>query len=102
MTRIEEKLTLVKVNYSMKGFNLLKPTEFEHLSETAHDHFNFIESFRRLHKLKDSVFVWTLENRIKKIEILAFGPFQIYLLDNIFIPHKNSEIQKHKNRTKKQ
>ena len=64
MRRTDNKLTLVRINFSMKACNSLKSTDFESLSETAEDFFHFIEGFGKLHHLKDFVCVWMLEDPI--------------------------------------
>lgn len=55
MTKTDNKLTLVKINFSLKAFATLKSGEFESLSKTAQVFFHFIESFGKLHQLKDFV-----------------------------------------------
>lgn len=71
--------------------------KFENLSQTAQDLFHFKESFGRLHKLKNSVCVLMFEDPIQKTETSTGGPFQVYLLDNIFITGKTVRYENTKN-----
>ena len=50
MTRTNNKLTLVKINFSMKAFAARKLTEYKSLSETAQYFFHFVEYFSKLHQ----------------------------------------------------
>ena len=49
MTRADNKLTLVKINFSLKAFTSLKTNEYDNLNTTAQDLFHFVESFGKLH-----------------------------------------------------
>ena len=64
MKRTDNKLTLINIKFSMKAFAFLKSPEFEGFSKTAEDFFHFIESFGKLHQLKDFVRVWSFEEPI--------------------------------------
>ena len=90
MTKTDNKLTLININFSTKVFASLKSAEFEGLSEASQEFFHFIEIFGELHQLKDYVCGWTLEDPIEKLETLTCGSFQLYFFDNIFEPDENS------------
>ena len=88
--KTDNKLTLVKINFSLKAFPILKSGEFESLSKTAQVFFHFIESFGKLHQLKDFVCVWMLEDPTQKFKTSTCEPFQLYFFDNLFNPeYKN-------------
>ena len=99
MAKSDNKLTLIRINFSMKAFNSLKSTEFESLNERDQDFFHFEQSFGKLHQLKDFIIVWMLGNPIENLE--ASRLLQLYFFDNIFNHDKNSKIQKHSKLTKK-
>lgn len=90
MTKTDNKLTLVKINFSLKTFATLKSGEFESMSKTAQVFNHFIESFGKLHQLKDFVCVWMLEDPTQKLETSTCEPFQLYFFGNLFNPDKNS------------
>ena len=41
MKRTDDKLTLIKINFSIKAFSLLKSNKFESLNETRQKKFSF-------------------------------------------------------------
>ena len=99
MTKSDNKLTLIRINFSMKAFNSVKSTEFESLNKRDQDFFHFEQSFGKLHQLKDFIIVSMLGNPIKNLE--ASRLLQLYFFDNIFNHDKNNKIQKHSKLTKK-
>ena len=99
MTKSDNKLTLIRINFSMKAFNSLKSTEFESLNKRDQDFFHFEQSFGKLHQLKHFIIVSMLGNPIKNLE--ASRLLQLYFFDNIFNHDKNNKIQKHSKLTKK-
>ena len=66
MTRTDNKLTLVKIHFSLKNYNHLFKKSIGKLSTTAHNLFHFIESFGKLHNITDLVSVWMLQDPIQK------------------------------------
>ena len=85
MTRTDNKLTLVKTNFSMKNYNALLKLNVTKLSATARDLFYFIESFGRLHNINDTVSTWMLEGSVQKINTYTCGPFQLFFFENLSI-----------------
>ena len=96
MERVDIKLTLVKLKFSIKAFNRLTNEEIKRLSETAQDLFHFIKSFGKLNNLQNYVELWLLKDAIQKTETSTCSPFQIYFYDNAFLPGKKSKIRSHK------
>ena len=80
MKRVDNKVTLVKLKFSIKAFNKPGNEEIKRLSETAQDFFHFIESFGKFNNRQNYVELWLLEDPIQKIETSTCCPFQIYLL----------------------
>ena len=66
MERVDNKLTLVKLKFSIKAFNRLTNEEIKRLSETAQDFFHFIKSFGKLNNLQNYVELWLLKDAIQK------------------------------------
>lgn len=66
------------------------------LSTTSQDLFHFIESFGKLHNIKDYVSVWMSEDLIQKLETFTCGPFQLFFFEDLFGASENSWIFKHK------
>lgn len=66
MERVDKKLTLVKLKFSIKAFNRLTNEEIKRLSETAQDFFHFIKSFGKLNNLQNYVELWLLKDAIQK------------------------------------
>ena len=64
MTGRDDKLTLLKVDFSMKPYNHLQKKNFERLSKTAQDFFYFVESFGKLRNVDNKVSIWMLEDSI--------------------------------------
>ena len=52
----------------MKAFAALKSSDYESLSETVQDFFHFVESSRKLHRLKDLACVGMLKDPIQKLQ----------------------------------
>ena len=93
----DNKLTLVKLEFSIKAFNKFSNEEIKRLRETA-----FIKSFGKLNNLQNCVELWLLEDPIQKTETSTYRPFQIYFYDNVFLLDEKSKIHSHKKLTKKQ
>ena len=66
MERVDNKLTLVKLKFSIKAFNRLTNEEIKRLSETVQDFFHFIKSFGKLNNLQNYVELWLLKDAIQK------------------------------------
>lgn len=55
MTRLDDKLTGVKIDSSMNVYKKIQKKNFEQLSTIAQDFVHFIESFGELHSLCNKV-----------------------------------------------
>ena len=94
--RKDNKLTLIKLRFSVKNFCELKDNEKLSLSETAQDLSHFIENFGR-YENQVNVNMWMLEGPTQKIETDTCGLFQIYFYDNLFFPTKIASYTHTKN-----
>ena len=79
----------------------LTKQEIELLSETARNFFYVIQAFRTKLKLRGSVNIWMVEDRLQDLESAICGIFQIYFYQNLFNPDQNSKIQRETKLNKK-
>ena len=95
----DNKLTLLKLKFSMNSYENLTENETKKLSETAQDLFHLIHSFRKNENITNFVNVWMLEDPIQKPTTVTCGPFQLYFYKNLFFPYENSELYSYKKLT---
>ena len=93
MTRTDSKMILVNIKFNLKACKNLSKKELDNLSDAARNFFNFIQSFGNKIKLRDFVNIWMMEDRIKDLDSITCGTFQIYFYDNLFNPDKKNKIQ---------
>ena len=100
LTRTDNKITLVNINFSFSACKNLTKNELDNLSDTAHNFLKFVQSFGNKLKLPDFLNLWVVEDRIQDLDSVTSGIFRIYFCNNLFNPDKNSKIQ-NKQKTKK-
>ena len=88
--RKDEKITIVSLKFSMKEYEKIKTGH--RLRETTQDLLHLIYEYGRLHNIKDSVTVHSVDDQLQKIETDTCGIFQLYFYYNLFIPYENSSI----------
>ena len=81
----------------MSACEKLNNKEIENLNNTAKNVFYFVQSFGNFLKVKDSLNIWMVEDRIQDIETVPCGIFQLYFYENLFNPNADSKIQTTKN-----
>ena len=86
----DEKITIVSLKFSMKEYEKIKTGH--RLRETTQDLLHLIYEYGRLHNIKDSVTVHSVDDQLQKIETDTCGIFQLYFYYNLFIPYENSSI----------
>ena len=101
MDRKDNKLTLVKIRFSVKAYKNLSNGEVEKLNDTARDFFYFIKSFADFLKVSDFLNIWMLEDPVQNTETVTCGIFQLYFYENLLNPKADSKIQNDKKLTKK-
>ena len=94
--RKDNKLTIVKLKFSMGGYDRLTEKEIHELSETAQDFFHLIHNFGRNEKITNFVNVWMLEDAIQLSHTITCGPYQIYFYKNLFFSDKDSKLHNYK------
>ena len=65
MTRSDNKITLCKIKFNLNACKKLSKTELDSLSDTAANFFHFIQAFGNKLKLRNSVNIWTVEDRVQ-------------------------------------
>ena len=101
MTRIDKKLTLVNMKFSMDAYKNLNKNGLDSLSDIAHNFFHFVQSSGNKLKIRGFVNVWLLEDQIQNLGTVTYGVFQIYINDNLFNPDVNSKRRKQQNTKQK-
>ena len=82
--RKDNKLTLVKLKYSMNDCDKLTEREINELLETAPNFCHLIQSFAQNENITNFANVWMLEDPIRLLHTITCGPFQIYFYENLF------------------
>ena len=100
MTRTDNKITLVNIEFNLNACKDLTKKEFDALGNTATNFFHFVQAFGNKLKLHDFVNIWIVEERVQDLNSVICGIFQIYFCDSLFNPNENSKIQ-NKKRLKK-
>ena len=70
-TKKDNKLTLVKITFSLKAYKNLSDREIEKLNDTATDFFYFIKRFADFLKVINFLNIWMLEDSIQKTETVT-------------------------------
>ena len=95
----ENKLTLVKLKFSMNSYENLAENETKKISETAQDLLYLIHSFGKNEIITNFVKVCMLEDPKQKPATVICGPFQLYFYKNLFFPDENSKLHSYKKLT---
>ena len=101
MTRTDNKITLVNIEFNLNACKDLTKKEFDALGNTAANFFHFVQAFGNKLKLYDFVNIWMVEERVQDLNSVACGIFQIYFYDSLFNPNENSKIQNKKRLNKR-
>ena len=96
MTKTNIKITLVNIRFNLNTCKNLSKKELDSLSDRASNFFHFIQAFTNKFKLRNSVDIWMVEDRVQDLNSVTCGIFQIYFYDNLFNSNVNSKIQNKK------
>ena len=96
MTRTDNKITLGNIRFNLNAYKNLSKKELDALDDTAANFFHFIQAFGSKLKLRDFVNIWMVEDRVRDLNSVTCGIFQIYFNNNLFNSDKNSKIQNKK------
>ena len=72
---------------------MLLEEEIYSLRDTARNFFRFILAFGIKLKLQNFVNIWMVEDRLKDLDSITCGVFQLYFYDNLSSPVKYKTIQ---------
>ena len=62
------------------------------LRPTTQDLLHLIYEYGKLHNVKDTVKIHSVDDQLQKIETDTCGIFQLYFYYNLFVPYENSDI----------
>ena len=97
--RKDDKLTLIKLKFSMNGYNNLAEKKIFNLSSTAQDFFHLIYGFGKNENITNFENVWMLQDPIQMDTTITCGLFQLYFYENLFFPGENSKLLNYKKLT---
>ena len=92
MDQKDNKLTLVKIRFSVKAYKNLSDREIEKLKDTAQGFFYLIKSFADFLKVCNFLNIWMLEDHIQNPETVTCDIFQLYFHKNLSNPKPDSKI----------
>ena len=93
----DNKLTLVKLKFSMNSYENLAENETKKLSETAQNLFDLIHSFGKNENITNFVNAWMLEDPIQKPTTMTCGSFNCIFTKTFFFPMKTANYTVTKN-----
>ena len=96
MKRTDNKLTLIKVTFSVANYKLLSIKDVLNFNDSVRGLFHFADKFRDLNGVKNFVLIYMLEDLIQNTESDNCGSFQLYFFENLFGSSAESEIFEHK------
>ena len=86
----DQKITIITIKFSMKEYENIKN---EHrLRQTTQDLLHLIYEYGRLHNIKDSITIHSVDDQLQKLETDTCGIFQLYFYFNLFVTFENSSI----------
>ena len=86
----DNKVTIVTLKFSMSEYEKIKTGH--RLRPTTQDLLHLIYEYGKLHNVKDTVKIHSVDDQLQKIETGTCGIFQLYFYYNLFVPYENSDI----------
>ena len=86
----DNKVTIVTLKFSMTEYEKIKTGH--RLRPTTQDLLHLIYVYGKLHNVKDTVKIHSVDDQLQKIETGTCGIFQLYFYYNLFVPYENSDI----------
>ena len=62
------------------------------MRQTTQDLLHLIYEYGRLHNIKDSITIHSVDDQLQNLETDTCGIFQLYFYFNLFVPFENSSI----------
>ena len=86
----DQEITIITIKFSMKEYENIKN---EHrLRQMTQDLLHLIYDYGRLHNIKDSITIHSVDDQLQKLETDTCGIFQLYFYFNLFVPFENSSM----------
>ena len=86
----DQEITIITIKFSMKEYENIKN---EHrLRQMTQDLLHLIYEYGRLHNIKDSITIHSVDDQLQELETDTCGIFQLYFYFNLFVPFENSSI----------
>ena len=89
--RKDNTISLISLRFSTQNYNNLTKCEIESSSKTAIELFHLINEFGKIHKIKEGVTLYMLDDRMQQPETDTGEIFQLYFYE-IFEPLTESKI----------
>ena len=86
----DQKITIITIKFSMKEYENIK-NEYR-LRQTTQDLLHLIYEYGRLHNIKDSITIHSVDDQLQNLETDTCGIFQLYFYFNLFVTFENSSI----------
>ena len=67
MTRTDNKITLFNIRFNLNPCKYLSMDDLDALSDTASNFFHFIQAFGNKLKLRNSVNIWIVKDRVQNL-----------------------------------
>ena len=93
----DNKLTLVKLKFSMDSYEKLAENETKKLLETAQDFISYTVLKKK--NITNFVNLWMLEDSIQKPTTVSCGSFQLYFYENFFFFRRKQQLPSYKKLT---
>ena len=86
----DSKITIISLKYSMSEYEKIK--NGHRLTPTAQDLLHLMYEFGRLHKIKNEIKVFAVDDQLQELDSDTCGIFQFYFYTNLFTPLEGSKI----------
>ena len=86
------KITLLIWNFKLRNYEKLRQKDLNKLSSTAKYFFKFLYEFSKHKKVKNTVKVITVDDKLQNFDTDYCGPFQMHFYLSLFEPLKGSVV----------
>ena len=86
----DSKITIISLKFSIPEYEKIK--DGHRLTPTAQDLLHLMYEFGRLHKIKNEIKVFAVDDQLQELDSDTCGIFQLYFYTNLFTPLEGSKI----------
>ena len=86
----DSKITIISLKFSMREYEKIK--NGHRLTPRAQDLLHLMYEFGRLHKIKNEIKVFAVDDQLQELDSHTCGIFQFYFYTNLFTPLEGSKI----------